>query len=225
MQVKDNAIIAKMFSEYVTSMEDKPRHTEQANAEVDAYDQFCIKKVGGDTERYNEMFDKMMNVAVEFEESGFIAGFKYAMMLQEAYIEENNNQALNTSSNCMKLEQEVTTKPKEHAKSSDNNESCITTKQIAEMFETTNFKVVRRIEKQIFPFLDQETMEFFSEVEAYNVQHKPLKIYKLNRSACNLYLKEMESKRKNYINIAGGYAKLQELMEKVFPAESIMVTA
>lgn len=225
MQIKDDAIIAKMFSDYVMSMEDMPRHTEQANAEVDAYDQFCIRAVGQDVERYNEMYDKMMNVAIEFEESGFIAGFKYAMMLQKDHIEENDIEILNTSSNSMESAQEAITKPKEYAKIGEFNENCITTKQIAEMFETTNFKVVRRIERQIFPFLDQETQSFFTMVEAYNVQHKPLKMYKLNKSACNLYLKEMESKKKNYINIAGGYAKLQELMEKVFPTESIMVTA
>ena len=102
---------------------------------------------------------------------------------------------------------------------------CITTKQIAEMFETTNFKVVKRIESQIFPYLDEESKKYFQKVDGVNVQHKPVTFYKMNKAACKIYLKAVETKKKNFINIAGGYAKLQELMEKVFPAEKIMILA
>lgn len=104
-------------------------------------------------------------------------------------------------------------------------EDCITTKQIAEMFETTNFKVVRRVENQILPYLDKESKAYFRKVEGVNVQHKPVTFYKLNKVACQQYLKQMEPKKKNFVNIAGGYAKMQELMEKVFPTENRVVMA
>ena len=93
------------------------------------------------------------------------------------------------------------------------------------MFETTNFKVVKRIENQIFPYLDEESKKYFQKVDGVNVQHKPVTFYKMNKAACQIYLKALETKKKNFINIAGGYAKLQELMEKVFPAEKIMILA
>lgn len=77
----NNQAIADFFHNYVTSMEDKPRHTEKANIEVDVFDEFCTEVFSGNMPMQIQMFDKMMNVAVEFEESGFIAGFKTAMQM------------------------------------------------------------------------------------------------------------------------------------------------
>lgn len=218
-------MISEMFRNYVASTEDKERHTEMACKEVDAYDRFCEEVFPGNTRMQSESYDKMMNAAVEFEESGFIAGARWMLMLIQG--KELHIEPLPTipSLDAEQSQQEAVNASKEDVMFVDTaNTDCITTKQIAEMFETTNFKVVRRIEKQILPYLDTESKKYFDKVEGRNVQHKPITFYRLNKAACQLYLKEIEPKRKNFINIAGGYAKLQELMELVFPAEVRAVT-
>lgn len=222
----DKEAIARLFCDYVGKMEDKPRHTVKAELEVGIYEQFCAGAFPHNIRLQNQLYEKMMNVAVEYEESGFIAGFLYCMAFsasQEQVFEESEQipplEAEQTAQEAVKGSQEQV----QMIDSIGND--CITTKQIAEMFETTNFKVVSRIEKQILPYLDQESKKFFCKVEGVNVQHKPVTFYKLNRAACQLYLKAMEPKRKKFVNIAGGYAKLQELMEMVFPTEVRTVTA
>lgn len=226
LKLLDNAAIARLFCDYVTKMEDKPRHTVKADLEVGIFDQFCAGAFPHNTRLQNGLYDKMMNVAVEYEESGFVAGFRYAVALLSS-----QEQTLSEAEQIPTHEAEQTVQ--EAVKGSQNElqmidsigNDCITTKQIAEMFETTNFKVVSRIEQQILPYLDQESKKFFCKVEGVNVQHKPVTFYKLNRAACQLYLKAMEPKRKKFINIAGGYAKLQELMETVFPSDIRTVMA
>lgn len=220
LQQLDNAAIAKLFCNYVSSMEDKPRHTAKADMEVGIFDQFCTGAFSHNVRLQNGLYGKMMNVAVEYEESGFISGFRYAMALL------SSQEQVFTEAAQIPI-QEMNTRKQEAIQDSQKkiqhedifSSDCITTKQIADMFETTNFKVVIRIEKQILPYLDQESKKFFCKVEGHNVQHKPITMYKLNKAACQLYLKELEPKKKNFINIAGGYAKLQELMETVFPAD------
>ena len=44
-------------------------------------------------------------------------------------------------------------------------------------------------------------------------------VYRLNRTACELYLEEI-SKYKKLVNIAGGCGAMQELVAKVFPANA-----
>ena len=81
----NNEIISEMFCEYVSTMADNgERHTEKACAEVDKFDKFCERIFPNDTSKQTEVFDKMMEVAVEYEESGFIAGVKWVLaMMQE----------------------------------------------------------------------------------------------------------------------------------------------
>lgn len=220
-----NTEIAQMFSDYVNRMQDTERHTEAACKEADAFDLCCSSEFPNNVRLQNLMWEKMMNVAVEFEESGFIAGFKTAMAFlsgQEEYLFQPTQ--ISTLEEEKSLHKAVNEPQEEVIMVDTANKDCITTKQIAEMFETTNFKVVRRIEKQILPHLDAESKKYFDKVVGKNIQHKPITFYRLNKAACQLYLKEIEPKRKNFINIAGGYAKLQELMEMVFPAEVRVVT-
>ena len=73
--------IAEMFSEYVTTHEDEERHTTSACEEVDAFDLYCEALFPGNAMKQTELYDKMMDVAVEFEESGFIAGVKWVLDL------------------------------------------------------------------------------------------------------------------------------------------------
>lgn len=73
--------IAQIFTDYVIRMEDRPRHTGAAIKESNAFDVFCESEFPMNMRLQTQLFDRMMNVAVEYEESGFIAGFKTAMAL------------------------------------------------------------------------------------------------------------------------------------------------
>ncbi len=226
MKQLDNEAIARLFCDYVCKMQDKPRHTVKAELEVGIYEQFCAGAFPHNIRLQNGLYDKMMNVAVEYEESGFIAGFRYAMALLSSQEQTSEEPEQILAPEAEQTVQEAVKGSQGQVQMIDNiGNYCITTKQIAEMFETTNFKVVSRIEQQILPYLDQESKRFFCKVEGVNVQHKPVTFYKLNRAACQLYLKAMEPKRKKFVNIAGGYAKLQELMEMVFPSDIRAVMA
>ena len=73
--------LSEMFKEYVKSMEDKERHTAKACEEVDTFDQYCEMLFPNDIKQQNEMYDRMMNCAVEYEEGGFIAGAKWVLSM------------------------------------------------------------------------------------------------------------------------------------------------
>ena len=74
-------MIQGMFRDYVDSMVDKERHTKVACEEVANFDTYCRETFSTDITTQRELYDRMMDVAVEFEESGFIAGFKWALSL------------------------------------------------------------------------------------------------------------------------------------------------
>lgn len=231
--------IAQMFSDYVGRMEDRERHTEAACKEVDAFDLCCASEFPNNVRVQNLMYDKMMNTAIEFEESGFIAGFKTAMALlsgQEEFLPAPTNIPLPEPK---KSQQEAVNAPQKEVKTSMDDflknpppeanfiedKEHITSVQIADMFGTTNLKVVRRIENQILPYYSDEIKSHFTRVEGYNIQHKKCTFYRLDSTACLLYMKEMEPKKSKFVSIAGGYAKMQELMEKMFPAEKLALPA
>lgn len=73
--------ISEMFSDYVTSKEDEERHTQAACKEADAFELYCDCLFPGNTRMQTDLYDKMMDVAVEFEESGFVAGVKWILDL------------------------------------------------------------------------------------------------------------------------------------------------
>lgn len=256
--------ISQMFSDYVTRMEDKPRHTKAAIKEVDAFDTYCESEFPRNVRVQNGLYERMMNAAVEYEESGFIAGFKTAMALmsgndellptpvephgeaEKAQEQTISSQINNSSSKEEKSQHEAVTasktagtaaqeptadesasfrkNPPNVANFAEDNDH-VNTVQIAEMFGTTNFKVVRRIETKILPFCDEKIKEHFIRVEGYNIQHKRCTFYRLDSVACRLYLDELEPKKRTYINIAGGVAKMQELMQKLFPTERLALPA
>ena len=74
-------MISAMFVDYVSSMEDKERHTETACKEVEKFDRYCEKVFPEDIAKQRDTYNQMMDVAVEFEESGFIAGYRYALAM------------------------------------------------------------------------------------------------------------------------------------------------
>ncbi|MCD8381147.1 MAG: hypothetical protein LUC95_12725 [Lachnospiraceae bacterium] len=215
--------IAQMFSDYVTRMQDKPRHTGAAQKETDAFDLFCESEFPRNVRLQVNLFDRMMNCAVEYEESGFIAGFKTAMALKSGQEEDLPKPSNISSPRIEETKPAAITEPQKVPNVDDVVKFRITSKQIAELFETTNAKVVKRIERFIIPKLDDDSRKGFEKYEGVNVQMKPITFYRLNKAACEMYLKQMEPKRKNYVNIAGGCSKLEELMEKVFRVEAVPV--
>lgn len=73
----DKNAISELFRQYIASMEDQEYHTEAAVHEVKELEAFLDEHVS-DFNEWTEHYDKAMNLAVEFEESGFIAGFETA---------------------------------------------------------------------------------------------------------------------------------------------------
>lgn len=73
--------ISEMFKEYIATYEDMERHTKAANEEVEQFDKYIEELFPTDIEKQSEMYDRMMDVAVEFEESGFMAGVKWVLDL------------------------------------------------------------------------------------------------------------------------------------------------
>lgn len=73
--------ICEEFYKYVMSMEDKERHTKEACEEAEQFDKLCMDKLPDDGESQVMLFTKMMDTAVEYEKSGFIAGFRIAFGL------------------------------------------------------------------------------------------------------------------------------------------------
>lgn len=236
----DNSAISNLFHDYVSGLEGKPRHTVAANLEVGIFEAYCAGAFQNNTRLRNGLYEKMMNVAIEYEESGFIAGFRTAVALLSSQEASENGQAIISSSAEEKSHQQAVNAQKQHKTEMApsnylknptpeanfvNDSEHITSIQIAEMFGTTNVKVVRRIESQILPFYSEDTKKHFKRVEGYNIQHRKCTFYRLDCTACLLYMKEMESKKGKYVNIAGGYAKMQELIERMFPAEKRVLPA
>ena len=97
--------------------------------------------------------------------------------------------------------------------------TSLTTLDIAEMFETPHGKVIKRIENEILPNLDEERRSYFvMDIRRIPASNRRYKYYRLNRAACEEYLKLMIP-RKKYVNIAAGVAKLKLMIEQVFPAK------
>ena len=91
----------------------------------------------------------------------------------------------------------------------------ISSRQIADIFGTTNFKIVRRINEQILPYCTEDERKEFTLSSEMNQQHRYLEVYHLSRDACIRYLDYIEGCRK-YTNIAEGIDKFREMIRSVF---------
>lgn len=217
----DNALkfndkaIQQLFFQYVDSFEDRERHSDEAVRCAEAFDDFCSRHIEGGTLKKIEAYTKMTDVAVEFEEGGFIAGFKTAMNLLLAQEQAPSYDTQNTTNEAGESQHKATNGSNEGSKM----KCFITSLQIAELFQTPNHKVIKRIEERIMPLLDEDSKAMFKKTSGKNSQNKEVTFYKLNQAACMMYLEIMEPKKTQFINIAGGYAKLQELMQSTFRTE------
>ena len=223
--------IRSMFRSYVEGTGGKPRHTKEAYLEAGKYSAFVTGAISGNGRLQEELYQRMMNCAVEYEESGFVAGVRFALRLppeiQASLIAGNPTTHLETEAAFKQptngaQKGNSATPPKDtlnSGASAANTGAAISSKQIAEMFETSNAKVVNRIEEMILPRLDAQSKRFFRMDVERTTQHRRYKVYYMNKAACDLYLEEIESHKK-YVNIAGGIVKMRELMKTVFPVAS-----
>lgn len=232
LPVYSDQSIGRMFDDYVDSTNGKERHTASAVRDYDIFADYVENETRSSNAVQNALLEKAMDFAVEYEESGFIAGFRWAVMMllrgapeppAEAPEQASKPPARKSYSEPVKPAPAPSTP---RLRDTDDDlcvdkpvPGCITTKQIAELFCTTNFKVVRRINERILPYIDSETQRNFTMVRGFNSQHKMTTFYRLNRTACELYLEEI-SKYKKLVNVAGGCGAFQELIAKVFPADA-----
>lgn len=214
LKFNDKAI-QQLFFQYVESCQDKERHSAEAVRCAEVFDDFCSRHIEGGMLKKIEAYTKMTDVAVEFEEDGFKAGFKMAMNLLLAQELDLSADTQNTTDEARESRHEATNGSNEGSKM----KCFITSLQIAELFQTPNHKVIRRIEERIMPLLDEDSKAMFKKASGKNSQNKEVTFYKLNQAACMMYLEIMEPKKTQFINIAGGYAKLQELMQSTFRTE------
>ena len=73
--------LAEYFREYVDGCQCKERHTEAACNEVEQYDKMVAYFFPKELKPQNRFYDKMMDVAVEYEESGFMAGYRMLSLI------------------------------------------------------------------------------------------------------------------------------------------------
>lgn len=71
--------LSQYFKDYVDSTQCKERHTDIACDEVEAYDSMVSRMFLNDINVQNRLYDKMMDVSVEYEVSGFLAGYRMCL--------------------------------------------------------------------------------------------------------------------------------------------------
>lgn len=71
--------LSQYFKNYVESTQCKERHTDVACDEADAYDSMLSSIFPNDINVQSKLYDKMMDVSVEYEESGFMAGYRMCL--------------------------------------------------------------------------------------------------------------------------------------------------
>lgn len=215
--------ISQIFKDYVTRMQDKERHTRAAVKETDAFDTYCASEFPNNVRLQVALFDRMMNCAVEYELSGFIAGFQTAATIfanQESQLPKPAENPLNAKCSAKSQKhnisiQAVEKRVSEKMKEEEANLDCITSKKIAELFQTSNWRIVRRIEEKILPNCSEQQKAGFVKIQELNCRHRHVDIYKLDHNACKLYFEHMSSYKSNVL-VAGGLGRMEELMKTVF---------
>lgn len=200
--------LAEYFREYVDGCQCKERHTEAACNEVEQYDKMVAYFFPKELKPQNRFYDKMMDVAVEYEESGFMAGYRMCLK----HLQEQEQQAQTDTTNSIPEEP----KRQEQADTGSVDASdFISSRQIGEMFSAPNGKVVRRIKNQILPYCTDDERREFSLTSERSRQNKYIEVYRLSKKACGIYLDHME-KWSGMINVMTGISEMRKRMQEVF---------
>ena len=209
--------LAQMFSDYVNRMQGEERHTAAACKEVDDFDTCCQSEFPNNVRLQGLMWDKMMNAAVEYEESGFIAGFKTAAALifgQEEYLPEPTN--ISTPKPESRLPE---AEQKSHCNNDDTQgtDKYVDTKQLAKMFGRTNFKMGRTISKTVLPYLPDDERGCIVAVREKERNQKEQVIFRLNLNGCKRFLEVCKDRQHRQLaNFIVGAELLKQEMEKIW---------
>lgn len=150
LPVYSDQAISRMFCDYVDSTNCKERHTAAAVRDYDVFADYVENETRSSNTVQNALLEKAMDFAVEYEESGFIAGFRWAVMMFLHGAPEPPAEAPERASEppTRKLQPEpAKPAPASSAPLLRDVEDdrcvdkpvagCITTKQIAELFSTS----------------------------------------------------------------------------------------
>lgn len=200
--------LVEYFREYVDGCQCKERHTEAACNEVEQYDKMVAYFFPKELKPQNRLYDKMMDVAVEYEESGFMAGYRMCLK----HLQERERQTQTNTTNSIPEE------PKKQEQADTGSVDAldfISSRQIGEMFSAPNGKVVRRIKNQILPYCTDDERREFSLSSERSRQNKYIEVYRLSKKACGIYLDHME-KWSGMINVMTGISEMRKKMQEVF---------
>lgn len=196
------------FKEYVESFQCKERHSQAACDEELAYDKLVAYFFPKELKPQVKLFNKMMDVAVEYEESGFMAGYRMCLKHLQEQAESFEVCPTNPPSGEEQGQEKADT-------GSVDAKDFISSKQIAEMFGTPNWKVVRRIDEYILPKASAEEKTGFIKRSEKNRQNKETTLYYLGYDACKKYIDYMMDSKK-FHNVEVGIAKLIVEMRNKF---------
>lgn len=203
-----NEQLAEYFKEYVESCQCKERHTDAACNEVEQYDKLVAYFFPKELKPQVKLYDKMMDVAVEYEESGFMAGYRMCLKHLQEQEQSGGSEATNPTPEEIKPQVQVET-------GSVDALDFISSRQIGDMFSAPNGKVVRRIKNQILPYCTDEQRKEFSLTSERSRQNKYIEVYRLSKKACGIYLDHME-KWSGMLNVMNGISEMRKKMQEVF---------
>lgn len=210
---KTDEELAGYFKEYVEGFQCKERHTPSACEEELAYDKLVAYFFPKELKPQVKLYNKMMDVAVEYEESGFIAG--YRMCLKHL---REQGQPLDAGSTNPPPDEEQ--RQQGAVAASVDALDFISSRQIADMFGTPNWKVVHRIDEYILPKSSAEEQGEFIKQQEKNSQNKVTTVYWLGYNACMRYIEYMMNSKK-FHNVEVGIAKLIVEMKSRFQNEAV----
>lgn len=205
--------IQKMFCQYVQSRINEERHSAPAVNEVNAYDSFLEEKF--DRPLQIELYEKMMNVAVEFEESGFVAGFRWCMDLTaqyNSYTDKADGERRDSSGRKMRL------KGKEKIDKKDRGIEGphISSRQVGAFFGKANCLVCERIENKIWKQCTEEEMKHFVKAEEYTKSNRIITVYHMDEVAAGAYLRYMREYGNHNCKTKEGIRKMEECVKQTF---------
>lgn len=203
-----NEQLGEYFKEYVESYQCKERHTDAACNEVEQYDKLVAYFFPKELKPQVKLYDKMMDVAVEYEESGFMAGYRMCLKHLQEQEQSVGSEATNPTPEEIKPQVQVET-------GSVDALDFISSRQIGDMFSAPNGKVVRRIKNQILPYCTEEQRKEFSLTSERSRQNKYIEVYRLSKKACGIYLDHME-KWSGMLNVMNGISEMRKKMQEVF---------
>lgn len=205
---KTDEELAGYFREYVEGFQCKERHTQSACDEELAYDNLVAYFFPNELKPQVRLYNKMMDVAVEYEESGFMAGYRLCLK----HLQEQAGSFEDSTTNPPPGEEQG----QEQADTGSVDAlDFISSKQIADMFGTPNWKIVHRIDEYILPNVPEEEKAGYIKRTEKNSQNKKTTLYYLGYDACKNYIDYMMNSKK-FHNVEVGIAKLIVEMKNRF---------